>query len=177
MEPTDPELVKRAMGGDRAAYDALVGQLYGRVLRYCASLLPRHEDAQDACSVAFEKAWKSRATFREGEPFVRWLLKIARNACLDTWSRDRRSPVEYSLEEVPDWPDPRSAFQERVHASRRLESALEELDALDRAILFLKYFRQLTWEEISGEVGIPTPTLRSRGRRILAILRDRLEKD
>src|SRR5262245_10726413 len=79
----DHLLARRAAGGDRTAFAALVERYGQPVLSLCyASSLDRHA-AEELAQDVFLAAWRGLPRFRGGSSFATWLFAIARNACVD----------------------------------------------------------------------------------------------
>ena len=98
----DEILVKRAQGGDLAAYGELVGRCQDRVYGLAARLLTTTEDARDAAQEIFIRAFRSLPGFDFRADFATWLYRVATNVCLDQLTRRRREALRYlPLEDEP----------------------------------------------------------------------------
>jgi RNA polymerase sigma-70 factor (ECF subfamily) len=76
-------LIREAQAGSRAAFDALVRQYDGAVLRLALRLTGSEQDAQDIHQEAFLKAYRYLQNFRFECSFYTWIYRIATNLCLD----------------------------------------------------------------------------------------------
>lgn len=83
-------LVRRAQGGDAAAFEALFRAHYGRVLRCCRTFVRRDADAADLAQDVFLRAHERLGSLREPGALVGWLLTIARNLAKDAAVRSAR---------------------------------------------------------------------------------------
>jgi RNA polymerase sigma-70 factor (ECF subfamily) len=92
-----------------------------------------------------------------GRPFKGWWFAILRNCCLDILRRTKASRTQ-GLEGIdPALPDEPEAFD-----WQRLVAGLAQLSEPHREILQLKYFGELSYEEIAAAIGIPRGTVMSR---------------
>ena len=76
-------LIREAQAGSRTAFDALVRQYDGAVLRLALRLTGSEQDAQDIHQEAFLKAYRYLENFRFECSFYTWIYRIATNLCLD----------------------------------------------------------------------------------------------
>src|SRR5512136_2646318 len=181
-----PETVlARAAGGDREAFGRLVEEHKRSVYGLCVRLLSDPEEAQDAAQEAFVRAYASLETFDLSQPFAPWVLRIARNHCLDLLRR--RIPARSRVElDAVDGDGPPHELADT--GSERADDAIEKTqvrEALDRAItalpenyrevVHLFHVEQLSYKEIAATMGIPLGTVMTWLHRARAQLRNLLE--
>jgi len=162
---------------DRGAFGALYDRYYPRVMRYCLRRLFVREVAEDAASETFLHAAEHLPAFegRTETDFRRWVFRIASNAVnayirqtrrrqelWDAAARDGRIAPDHGLPAVEhlDWP--------------AVYRAVLDLDPRDQTILTLRYFADLSHDEIGGVVGAKAGAVRTALSRILDRLRARL---
>src|SRR5581483_3284321 len=110
----DTELIREAQRGNHVAFEELVRQYDGAVLRLAYHLTRSEQDAQDIYQEAFLKAYRNINNFRFECSFYTWIYRIVTNLCLD-YLRKRQlrkedSPVSLTrdgeevdlLDQVPD---------------------------------------------------------------------------
>lgn len=175
----DTTAVAAAAEGDHAAFGALV-ERYQQVAFRAAWLITRDaQDAEDVAQEAFVRAYRQLHTFRPGEPFRPWLLRIVQNQALNTVrSRNRRSGLLGRFAAVA--PRTAPAPHEEVAAaaeSSQLLAAISRLSPDDQKVLHLRYFLDLPQREIATALGRPPGTVKSRLHRAGARLRDVVERD
>lgn len=172
----DDALVVRARG-DRTAFAALYDRYYPRVLRYCVRRLFVRQVAEDVVSDVFLQIAKHLPAF-EGTTetdFRRWLFRIASNAVnaqvrqtkrrqelFEAAARGRSlvgNPETTSVIEMLDWP---AVYQ-----------AILELEPRDQTIVTLRFFADLSHDEIGSIVGAQAGAVRTALSRILDRLRIR----
>jgi RNA polymerase sigma-70 factor (ECF subfamily) len=133
--------------GEAWALERFYASYQAPVYALCHRLLGRREDAQDATQTAFVRAFRELPRFR-GESSARtWLYRIAVNECLSQIRRRRETVPEPEDAEAPDGAP---AALERI----AVLSALRETKPDHRAILVLRYWEGLSYEEIAAVLGI-----------------------
>lgn len=142
---------------DARAYERELRPLLGQAAAYARSLLRNRDDAEDAVQQAALRAWERIGRYDRARPFKGWWFAVLRNCCFDMLRRRRQAPassidgVDLPASETPD------AFEwERMDASLRL------LSEAHQEILRLKYFGELSYDELAETLGIPKGTVMSR---------------
>jgi RNA polymerase sigma-70 factor (ECF subfamily) len=176
---SDAELIQRAAGGDRTAFE----QLYHRYARPVFGLaLRRLGDrgrAEDAVQETFASIWRSAGSYKpERGPGAPWLYAVARNAIVDRARSRTEIPAEIPDEAGRD-PGP-SELAEQGWVSWRVHRALEELNEREREVIALAYWSGLSQSEVAEFLGIPLGTVKTRTRaalmRLAEILGDELHE-
>ncbi len=155
--PLDPETrdaLERARLGDRDAFGHVYEAFREDVARLCARLLVEPAEAEDARSDVFLRAQERLASYDASRPFRTWLLSVAAHHCID---RLRRRALEGRLfrssdlqtEDLPSGgPSPLQATLGREDRED-LSRALDRLDPRYRAPIVLRYFAELSYQEIA----------------------------
>ncbi len=150
-------------------------ELFGVALR----ILGDRDAAQDATSRALLKAFRSWDRYDQTRPVRHWLLRIVANEAISLGrarTRDqRRSTSAEEALETPDrapLPDESAVAREERERVRRAVAALPELY---RVPVVLRYFSELSVEEIASLTGRPTSTIGVQLLRGRALLRSSLE--
>ena len=162
---------------DEAAFDELYGR-YGRaVYAVVVRLIGDRAHSEDVVQQAFTNVWRAAAGYRrERGPATGWLFAIARNAAVDAL----RSRAAASQWEVPDLPDDGPGPDERASAAEeafRVHAAVDGLPDHEREVIELAYFDGLSQSEVAARLGAPLGTVKTRTRRALAHLADRLAEE
>jgi RNA polymerase sigma-70 factor (ECF subfamily) len=178
----DARVITACQQGDREAfrllYEAYKDQVYSIALHFLGGDAAAAEDiAQDV----FLRLFTRIGQFRRDADFSTWLYRLVANACVDEHRRRRRFvPCEDTVEgSAPDPPPEEHCLRfELVDAVR---AALAELSPKLRVIVLLKYFEDLSYEEMARALGCSKGTVASRLNRShkalarkLAHLRDTL---
>lgn len=170
----DGELVRRARGGDRDAFTALVERYRDMVYAAAFCYLGNAEDAQDAAQEAFITAYGRLGQLREPDKFAPWLRRLALNGCADA---HRKRGI---------WPLPwEAACQERRLAGSFTESlvtrlavraALGCLPEPMRLTVTLCYGGGYSHTEVARFLDIPVNTVRSRLQHAKRRLREEMRE-
>lgn len=154
-----------------AGFDALYRECARDVYAYVRTLLGDDASAEDVTALAFERAYRRRASFDADRGSRRgWLFGIARNAALDELRRRRRTaPL---LGELPD--DAAGPDEEAEAAVRRttVRAALAALSPRDRELVALKFHGGLTNAELAAVLGTSESNAGTRVHRAVTKLRE-----
>jgi RNA polymerase sigma-70 factor (ECF subfamily) len=145
----------------------LLGALYSTALR----LTGKPQDAEDLVQETFLRAYRSFGQFAPGTNLRAWMHTILRNVCTDT---RRKAARTLQGGELPEDGPPVAPAQEAFGAERDLERALAGLPEVFREAVILRDVEELSYEEISGVLGVPIGTVTSRIYRGRALLRSAL---
>lgn len=150
------------------------------MLRAAAALIGMAE-AEDAAQEAILRAWQSWHTLRDTGALRSWLLRITLNICQD-WQRGRFGTNRARTQPLlADGALPLGLLGDDPGASDAtgaldLRHAINLLAADLRVIVVLRYYAQLDATEIGAALNLPPATVRTRLRRAIAHLRDRLTR-
>ena len=154
------------------SFDALYRDSARDVYAYVRTLLGDDATAEDVTALAFERAYRRRASFDERRGSRRgWLFAIARNAALDELRRRRRAaPLVGDLpDEVSPAPEEEADLALRRAAVR---AALDALPARDRELVALKFHGGLTNAELAAVLGTSESNAGTRLHRAITKLRE-----
>jgi RNA polymerase sigma factor (sigma-70 family) len=136
----------------QAAFEQLYRSSRDDVYAYAAGLLRDRAAAEEVTALAFERAYRKRASFRADRGSRRaWLFGIARNAALDELRRRRRI---VAMDREPAAGDPAAAFEAGATRRVALQSALDGLTGREREVISLKFHAGLTNAELGRVLGI-----------------------
>lgn len=183
MAETDQEQdwIRRAQRGDLAAYDALV-RAYETLAFRAAYLITRDEhEAADAAQDAFVRAHRALSSFRMGEPFRPWLMRIVTNQALNRIQASRRRAnmnerFIRSENENREPEDPQAVLETREQ-NEKLIRAVQRLRPDEQTLISLRYFLELPEAEVAQTLNIPHGTVKSRLHRTLAKLREIISRE
>ena len=135
--------------------------------RLAAHLLGDPADAEDATQEALLLAWRGWPRLRDPERFGAWFDRILVNVCYERLRRHRRSPTVELPEEVGVVVDAAATTLARDSVGRALLGLTPE----QRIVVVLRYWRDLSIEEIADRLEVPSGTVRSRLHYALRSLR------
>jgi RNA polymerase sigma-70 factor, ECF subfamily len=161
---SEDRLIQLARSGDQEAYGALVSRHYAGVIQVVYRMCGERQVAEDAAQEAFMRAWLKLTTFQPEASFRNWLYRIALNAALDVLRRGKPQ-VAIDADDTILLADPalgpEAALIARERADR-VQSAIRSLPEAARAVLVLREYSGLSYQEISEVLDIPTGTVMSR---------------
>lgn len=151
-------LVAQARDGDQNAWAEIYTQFAPAVFRFCRRAMPSREDAEDATSEVFLKVRSKLDQYDASRPFNAWLYRVAANHC---WDMLRRRRVRQDLEtgdietmplEHPDVGQLEHLIAEKTREQVRI--ALEQLPGRTRMALTLRYYSDMSYDEIADTLGV-----------------------
>lgn len=146
----DEELALAARS-DPAAFGILYARHRLAVFRYLRTRTSNEDQAAELTAVAFERALAAMPRYRpSGGGFLAWLLRIARNAAIDSGRRASAVPLDADLPDERRANAPEAAILAR-EARAALVAAINSLPEVQREAIALRYAARLTAREI-GEV-------------------------
>lgn len=142
----------------------------GRVYAVAVHYMRDREEAKDMAQEIFVRVYRHLDDLEEGRPLLPWLLRIARNACVDRLRRLKVRTPEHPVpvEEGPDIPLAGPTPEEDAIAGSRerlLYRALGTLAEHYREMIVLKEIQGLKLEEICDLLDLPMGTAKSRSHR------------
>jgi len=154
------------------AFATLTRRHVDAAFRLAWAILGSTGDAEDAVQDAFAVAWRKRSSLREPARFEAWFQRILVNTCRERLRSRARSRVR-EVDAVPDLAtaDGTPGIGLRVAVG----GALAGLDADHRIVVVLRYWADLTIDEIAERVGVPAGTVKSRLHYALRTLQPWLE--
>jgi RNA polymerase sigma-70 factor, ECF subfamily len=174
--------VTASQKGDTLAFNRLVLKWEGPIYNLALRMLQNEDEAAEATQEVFLLAFRNIRRFRQESRFSTWLYRIAANHCT-THLRQRPVETHYSLDDdklelslVPLLPVEESHEKEllREEIRKRVTRALGRLSPEQRIVVELKFFEELTFEEISLAVQAPPSTVKTRLYSGLEALKSRL---
>ena len=178
----DNSLIVACRAGQTEAFGELVRRHQDRLYPTMLRLTGSSEDALDLLQDAFLRAFEKLDKFQGESSFYTWVYRIAVNLALSGRRRRRivggfhRPGRDEPLDPADDpiLSDPTLPL-ERAERDELIQSALNALADDHRAVVVMKEFDGLRYEEIAAILGVPVGTVRSRLHRARLDLRERLK--
>ncbi|MDX1907634.1 MAG: sigma-70 family RNA polymerase sigma factor [Bacteroidia bacterium] len=182
----DRDLVAAAKRGEEQAFRVLLKKYRKSVYYMLLKMVKNADDAEDMTQEAFAKAFNSIDKFDSTFAFSTWLFRIATNNCIDFIRKKRIQTV--SIDAPVDGDDgstmrfdvrdenldPNEAML-RKQRKRYLELAIARLPEKYRTLVELRYFQELSYEEIAEELSIPLGTVKAQLFRSRELLSEELK--
>jgi len=173
----DRGLVDAVLAGDRDAFRVLVDREQVAVYRVCLRILGRPHDAEDVAQESFVMAFRSLGTFRGDGPLAGWLMRIAMRQAYRRLGQRRDT-----RELPPDLPGGSSSADPLAmtlagERQREVRLAVAALRDPYREVVALRFFGELSLEEIAATTERPLNTVKTHLRRGLERLRPILGRE
>ncbi len=152
----DAELVRQALAGRGAGFDAIVRRHGPRVFRYLLQLARHREDAEDLTQQTFLKAYRHLAAFDTSHSLIAWLLTIGRRTALNHFRDSRRWEPLTDREAAPA-AAPDAAAEARDLRENLWDRARARLSAREFEVLWLRFGEGLSTQETARVLGLTQP--------------------
>jgi RNA polymerase sigma-70 factor, ECF subfamily len=154
-------LIERARGHDGEALEEIYRRYVQRVFGLCRYMLGSREGAEDATSEVFLKLQHTIESYDGSIPFLRWLLRVAGNQCIDALRRRQRGlKVFVEVEEGAAVIEASSAELSPLGAVISKEERVQVRDTIARLPenyrlpLILRYYSEMSYNEIAQQLGL-----------------------
>ncbi len=167
-------LVERALSGDQDAFGALVQAYQGAVYNLAYRMLGTAAEAEEAAQETFIRVYRRLSTYDRQLKLSSWVLAIASHYCVDRLRRRRLTWL--SLDSVPDAAvavepseAPEAGLLQR-EKERELHDLLGLLPEAYRLVLVLRYWNDLSYEEMAQMLDTSESAVKSRLHRAREML-------
>lgn len=167
----DQTFVAAALQGDRQAFGVLVTRYRESVFQMLVYMFADPALADDAAQEAFVKAWLKLHTYQAERPFGTWMRSIAVRTALDLLRKEKPMAALDATTLVVTSPGPECQV-EAAQAGEAVRQAILALPPAARAVLVLREYEGLSYQELAADLNIPVGTVMSR----LNYARNRLRK-
>jgi RNA polymerase sigma-70 factor, ECF subfamily len=159
----DEVLIAKIAKGDRSAMEALFTRYRVRVFKFVLRMVRNEAIAEELNSDVFLDVWRQAGTFEGRSAVSTWIFSIARFKALNALQRRGEEELDDDKADAieDDADDPETVLAKKDKAAV-LRQCLVELSAEHREIVNLIYYQHKSVEEVSGIVGIPEATVKTR---------------
>jgi len=159
-------LIKRAQNGDVDSFEALIRDYQPRLFRLILAVSGNAEDAEDALQETLLRVYNALPSFRGDASFSTWLYRITLNSTRN-WIRTqtRASAERVARRLVQVGVDEPIAVQDKLIEREKCElvrCAIAKLPEHYRQVILLRYYQDMSYDDISHVLRIPVGTVRSR---------------
>lgn len=162
MHDPDQDLVRLVKEGDKGAFGKLASRHYELVYAVAFGILGNREEALDVTQEVFMKAFLEIQKFQGNSKFKTWLYRISVNAAIDVSRRKRPTePIEEKTDLQTREPSPREQAG-RGEIQGLVQKGLDLLSPEHRAVLVLREWHELSYDEIAETLQIEVGTVMSR---------------
>ena len=180
----DLGLVQAALGGSPKAYEELMRHYHQSVYHLALKMVSDRAEAEDVTMETFAKAFRHLGRYTPDFAFSTWLFRIATNHAIDFLRRRRVTTLplyasghlgegtQVLVDVRDDDPDPQEQFI-RQQRRERVQWAVEQLPPKFTEMVRLRYFEELTYEEVAIQLRLPLGSVKAylnRARTLLLAL-------
>jgi RNA polymerase sigma-70 factor (ECF subfamily) len=172
----EAQLVTQAQNGDRNAFSELVRLHAQGVLNVIYRMCGDVQLAEDAAQETFIRAWQNLSSYRPQTSLRNWLYRIAVNAGTDMLRKEKRI-VPDAIEDLH-LSDGQPGLESLLLQQERtvsVQKAILSLPDASRAVLVLREYEGLSYQEISSTLDIPLGSVMSRLSYARSLLKAKLE--
>ena len=184
---SDDMLVSMYIGGNNSAFDVLLNRHKDRLYYYIYFIVRSREVAEDIFQETFVKAIvkMQEGKYQPDGKFAAWITRIAHNLVIDQFRQERNENLVSSDDEEVDILNDASLSEGTIENQmvndqvlRDVRALIDELPDCQREVVFMRYYQQLSFKDISDITGVSINTALGRMRyAILNMRRIAAEKD
>lgn len=166
-------LVKRAIKGDREAFEDLINMYFDRLYKEAYLRCKHEEDAKEVVQETIYKVYKNIKDLKEPKYFKTWVSKILINVCNDYLRKNGMIDLEHDEND----------YVKKVHNDDEVEikidlyNAMDELEDKYKDVIILRYIEDLKVEEISKILERPANTIKTHIRKAIKEMKNLLKED
>lgn len=186
----DFHLVVKARAGDQKAYADLMQRYKDSIYFMVLKMVNNREDAMDLTVETFAKAFEKLDKYQPEFAFSTWLFRVATNNCIDFIRKKKLNTMsihgmtndegeEKQLDIKSDVLNPEESSIKKQQ-TQELRLLIESLPARYRNLITLRYFDELSYEEIAVQLDLPLGTVKAqlfRARFLLGNIINRVKRD
>lgn len=182
---TDNELVANFANGDNNSFDTLLLRYKDRLYSYISFVVKNDDMADDLFQETFVKAIVTikQGKYCENGKFFSWLTRIAHNLLIDQFRTERNEQYLYDEDAEKAW-NTENTFLEQSRENEMLnEQTLKDVGRLmehlpnnQREVVFMRFYQDLSFKEISEITGVSINTALGRMRYALLNMRKMAEQ-
>lgn len=185
LDPSDEELVRAVLSGNRDRFESLVERYQTRLVNYLYRMVRNLDEAHDLTQEVFIRVYQALDRYDSQYRFSTWLFRVAQNAAIDVIRKRRiqlvpltRRPDEageatVDLEIQDGAPSVLEAMQGR-EVDAAIRAAIDALPWEYRELILLRHYGELAYEEIAEVKAMPLGTVKNKLFRARQMLKQQL---
>ncbi len=187
LSMTDEQLVKAYAQGNNEAFDTLLKRHQDRIYNYIVRIIKNEDIANDIFQETFVKAILTikQGRYTENGKFPAWISRIAHNLIIDYYRQEKSENIQSADLDDVDVLNRKELCEETIEDAIITEQIrddvkylIKELPYLQREVLTMRYYQNLSFKEIAELTGVSINTALGRMRyAILNLRRIATEKD
>ena len=166
-------LVKRAIKGDREAFEDLINMYFNRLYKEAYLRCKHEDDAKEIVQETIYKAYRNIKNLREPKYLKTWLSKILINVSNDYMRKNGMIDLEHDEND----------YIKQIHKDEQVEIKIDLYNAIDaledkyKDVIILRYIEDLKVEEISKILERPANTIKTHIRKAIRDMKNLLKED
>ena len=168
--PTDRDLILRARRGASDAFGELITRYQASVFNVCYRMTNERREAEDLAQETFLRIHSRLDQFDLEREFGPWVRRAAANLCLNHLESQKITAELDDDRDAGESSGPEAVVEVRER-NEQIRAALASLPANYRAVVELRHYQELSYDEIANELHIPLSDVKShlfRARKLLA---------
>jgi RNA polymerase sigma-70 factor (ECF subfamily) len=177
------QTIQKAKEGNQLAFNTLLDNFWNSVHNYQLKKLQNDNDAEDITIQTFSKAFDKIDTFDEKYQFKTWLITISKNIHIDSLRKKNASVNAESYKEkeseIYSIADDNPSPEDKIITEQNLAKLLKDIKQLKpkyQEVINLRYFQELSYKEISEQIGEPMNNVKVKLLRAKKLLADIIKK-
>jgi len=159
-EEIDRTCVRRCLEGDLDAFATLIDRYQHPIFNAIFHMVRNYDDAHEICQQVFMKVYEHLNSYDPNRKFFSWIYRAAMNESINHLKARREwEPLSEGVAALE--PGPAERF-ESMERERSVRAAVMALDTNYRAVIVLRHFLELSYEEASELLDVPVKTVKSR---------------
>ena len=168
MDALNGDIIRRAAGGDRQAFEIIYKQYGGVVYTLAFRICARHEDAEEITQDVFVRIHRKLGEFQFASSLKTWIYRIAVNTAINhvkKYAKHEKKVENYPLSNVNPYMVTAETNIEAKEKADNIQQLFNLLNEDQRACLYLRSVEQMSYAEIAETLDININTVRTRIKR------------
>ncbi len=172
--------INEAKSGNQSAFRTILNHFWGYVYNYLISKKINDEDAEDITIQTFSKAFEKINLFDDKYEFKTWLISISKNIHKDNLRKKEITTANLAEHHTNSFIDKNPSPEEQLILKQNLAELLKDIKQLKpkyQQIINLRFFQELSYKEISEQIGEPMNNVKVKLLRAKKLLAEIIKKN